>query len=100
MGQEPAILTLACLSAVHEKISFIPNFDMTGKRIAQLLDIMVGSFQDSDRITAPESVQNLQSRLGRWFNEVRAQLKKYGERRRKYYNLSTHGTEYKPGDLV
>ena len=34
------------------------------------------------------------------FEEVGVKLKKYGEKQRKYYNLSIYGTKYKPGDLV
>ena len=44
--------------------------------------------------------RKLQSRLGSCFKEVRIQLRNYGERQRRYYNLSIHGTEYKPRDLV
>ena len=39
-------------------------------------------------------------RLGTCFEEVRAQLKHYGEKQMKYYNLSTHGEQYKPNDFV
>ena len=73
---------------------------MTGSEISLPPDIMLGTFQGADRITAPEHVQKLQYRLGTFFNEVMAQLKKYRERPCRYYNLSTHGTEYKPDDLV
>ena len=52
---------------------------MIGREIALSLDIMLGTFQESDRTTAPEYVQKLQSRLGSCFGDVRAQLKKYRE---------------------
>ena len=45
-------------------------------------------------------VQRLQIRLRTCFEEVPVQLKQYGEKHKKYYNLSIHGEEYKPGDLV
>ena len=73
---------------------------MTGRERGLSLDIMLGASQDSDRITEPEQVQKLQSRLGSYLHGVREQLKKYEKRQHKDYNLSTHGSEYKPGALV
>ena len=80
--------------------NFTSNFMMTGKEVALPMDIMLGTIQDAEKVTAPDYVQCLQARLGTCFEEVRAQLKHYRERQKKYYNLSTHGEQYKPGDLV
>ena len=73
---------------------------MTGREGSLPLDIMFGSLTDQGKVTAPEYVQRLQSRLKTCFQEVREHLKKFGERQKRYYNLSTHGTAYQPGDMV
>ena len=94
------LLNLAYRSTVHEVTDFTPNCIMTGREIALPLDIMLCTIQDSEKITAPEYIEKLQSRLGSCFEEGWVQLKKYGEKQRKYYKLSIHGEKFKPGDLV
>jgi transposase InsO family protein len=94
------LLTLAYRSTVHEVTGFTPNFVMTGREISLPLDVMMGSLQPDDRTTAPEYVDRLKTRLDTCFTEVRHHLKEFGERQRRYYNLSTHGEQYKTGDLV
>ena len=94
------LLTLAYRSTVHEVTGFTPNYIMTGREVSLPLDIMFGSLTDQEKVTAPEYVQRLQSRLKTCFQEVREHLRKFGERQKRYYNLSTHGTAYQPGDMV
>ena len=57
------LLTLAYKSSIHEVTGYTPNFVMTGWEVALLLDIMLGTLEGADRMTAPEYVQKLQSRL-------------------------------------
>ena len=94
------LLTLAYRSTVHEVTGFTPNFVMTGREITLPLDVMMGTLNQDDRVTAPEYVSRLQTRLQTCFEEVRQSLRQFGERQKKFYNLSTHGEQYRPGDLV
>ena len=94
------LLTLAYRSTVHDVTGFTPNFIMTGREMSLPLDIMMGALPTSDRKNVPEYVQSLQVRMETCFQDVRESLKKFGERQKKYYNLSIFGKEYKPGDLV
>ena len=68
--------TLAYRSTVQEVKGFPHNFIMTRWEIALPLDIMLGTFQDGKKTTAPEYVQTLLSRLGTCFEDVRKHLKK------------------------
>ena len=74
------LLTLAYRSSIHEVTGYTPNFIMTGREVALLLDIMLGTLQGTDRTTAPKYVQNLQTRLKGCFAEVHTHLKQHGER--------------------
>jgi transposase InsO family protein len=94
------LLTLAYRSTVHEVTGFTPNFVMTGREMSLPLDVMMGSLGLEDRSRVPEYVNRLRTRLQTCFEEVRQNLKQYGERQKKYYNLSTHGEQFKSGDLV
>ena len=94
------LLTFAYRSTVHEVTGFTPNFVMTGREISLPLDVMLGTMNQTERKSVPEYVQTLQTRLQDCFVEVRKNLKQFGERQRKYYNLSAHGDKFKPGDLV
>lgn len=95
-----ALLTLAYRSTVHEVTGFTPNFIMLGREVALPLDIMFGMLDKQARTTAPEYVQRLQTRLDKCFEEVRQHLKSFGERQKRYYNLSAHGNKFVSGDLV
>ena len=94
------LLTLAYMSSTHEVTGYTPNFVMTGREVALLLDIMLGTLEGADKMTVPKYVQRLQIRLKGCFEEVRMHLKQQGERQRNFYNLSTHGQAYKSCDLV
>ena len=94
------LLTLAYRSTVHEVTGFTPNYIMTGREVSLPMDVMLGSIKEQDRVTAPDYVQRLKSRMDACFSEVRTSLKEFGERQRKYYNLSTHGEMFKPGQVV
>ena len=85
VGQEstPSDIGLSILSAWGHRIYFI----MTTGEIALPLDLMLGIHQDGKKTTAPEYKQKLQSRLRTCFEEVRTQLKKYEEKRKKYTEI-------------
>ena len=94
------LLTLAYRSTVHDVTGYTPNFVMTGREISLPLDVMMGVLPEQERRNVPEYVQVLQDRLEVCFQDVRENLKKSGEKQRKYYNLSIYGKEFVPGDLV
>jgi len=94
------LLTLAYRSSVHEVTGYTPNFVMMGREVSLPLDVMLGSLQDERRQGVPEYVQNLQQRMETCFAEVRDQLKAFGERQRRYYDLSAHGQPFEPGTPV
>jgi len=94
------LLTLAYRSSVHEVTGYTPNFVMMGREVSLPLDVMLGSLQDGRRQGVPEYVQNLQLRMETCFAEVRDHLKEFGERQRRYYDLSAHGQPFKPGTPV
>ena len=94
------LLTLAYRSTVHEVTGFTPNYIMTGREVSLPLDVMLGSIRDRDETTVPGYVERLKYRLQGCFEEVRQHLKQFGERQKRYYNLSLHGEQYRPGDLV
>ena len=94
------LLTLAYRSTVHEVTGYTPNYVMLGREVTLPIDIMMGTIGDEQRLTVSDYIDQLKDRLSSCFDEVRVQLAKYGERQMKYYNLSTRGLNYKPGDLV
>ena len=94
------LLTLAYRSTVHEVTGFTPNYIMTGREVSLPLDVMLGSIRDRDDMTVPSYVERLKHRLQGCFEQVRQHLKQFGERQKRYYNLSRHGDQYQPGDLV
>ena len=57
------LMTLAYRSSTHEFTGYTPNFVMTGRKVALLLDVMLGTLKGADRKTAPEYMQRLQTRL-------------------------------------
>ena len=94
------MLTLAYRSTVHQVTGFTPNFIMTGREVSLPLDVMMLTLDEQVKTTAPEYVPRLQERLQTCFAEVRQHLKQFGERQGRYYNLSIHGMQYEPGNLV
>ena len=64
------LLTLAYRSNTHEVTGYTLNFVMTGREVALLLDIMLGTLQLADKMTAPQYMQRLQTRLQGCFEEV------------------------------
>ena len=73
---------------------------MMGREVSLAIDIMMGTFQDTEKVKKPEYVETSQNQICTCFEQLRMQSKKNGERQRKYYKLSKHRIEYKPGDLV
>jgi len=94
------LLTLAYRCTIHEVTGFTPNFVMIGREVVLPLDVMMGVIPEEEKRGVPQYVQEVQRRLTTCFTEVRNHLKAYGERQRKYYNLSTNEKSFKPGDLV
>ena len=94
-----ALLTLAYRSTVHDVTGFTPNFVMTGREVSLPLDVMLGALPEKKQ-GVHDYVQALHERMETCFQDVRENLKKFGEKQKKYYNLSTFGDEYKPGDMV
>jgi hypothetical protein len=94
------LLTLAYRSTVHEVTGYTPNFVMTGREMSLPLDIMMGVLQDEEKPSVPEYVEKLKNRMETCFEDVRNSLKRFGERQKRYYNLSIYGKEFQPGDMV
>ena len=94
------LLTLAYRSTVHDVTGYTPNYVMTGREVSLPLDVMMGVLPSDEKKNVPEYVQSLKDRMEICFEDVRDNLKKSGEKQKKYYNLATYGKEYLPGDLV
>ena len=95
-----SLMTLAYRSTVHEVTGYTPNYVMMGREVMLPIDIMIGSVSDDDRVTIAAYVATLRDRLKECFKEVRVHLSKYGERQRKYYDLSARESDYGRGELV
>ena len=48
------LLTLAFRSTVREVTGFTSNFVMTGREVSLPLDIMMGTYQDTNKVKVPE----------------------------------------------
>ena len=94
------LLTLVNRSSTHEVTGYTPNFVVTWREVTLPLDIMLGTLEGADKMTAPEYVQKLQTRLKGCFEKVCMHLKQQGEWQPKYYNLSTHWQAHKPGEVL
>ena len=94
------LLTMAYRSTIHEVTGYSPNYVMLGREISLPLDIMLGIAAPEERAPVHDYVQTLKERLKTCFEQVREQLKAYGERQKKYYNLSTRGELFKVGSVV
>ena len=80
-----ALLTLAYRSTVHDVTGFTPNFIMTGREVSLPLDVMLGALPEKKQ-GVHDYVQALQERMETCFQDVRENLKKFGEKQKKYYN--------------
>ena len=94
------LLTLAYRSTIHEVTGYSPNYLMLGREVNLPLDIMVGTLPEGQKKIAPAYIAHLKERMQDAFKQVRQNLKTYAERNKKYYDLRSHGEQYKVGDLV
>ena len=80
---------------VHEVTIFTPSFVMTGWEVNLPLDVMLAIASPDDKVCKQTS-----DRLQTYFLEVPKSLQRFREQQSRYYNLSSHGEQHRPGDMV
>ena len=98
--QHLGLLTMAYRTTVHEVTGYSPNFVMLGREVSLPLDIMLGEVTADEKLSQTDFVLRLHRRFAECFGKVRENLKAYGERQQRHYNLKMMGKEFKPGDMV
>ena len=98
--QDLSLLTLAYRTTVNEVTGFTPSFVMTRWEVNLPLDVTLGMANPDNKVMTSEYLNRLQTWLQMCFTEVWKSFKKFGETQRRYYNLSSHGQQCRPGDMV
>jgi hypothetical protein len=94
------MLTMAYRSTPQESTGLSPNLLMLGREINLPVDVMLGQPPSNQEVDEQEYAAELRGRLEDAYAQARANLGQAAERQKQYYDVTTSGTRYKPGDLV
>ena len=93
-------LCMAYNTSVHPTTGYSPFFLMFGRQAHILVDLMYGPPPSGATPSASQFANDLRSRLGDAYQNVRVKMGHRLDRQKAYYDRKAHGAPYKEGDLV
>ncbi|XP_063442388.1 uncharacterized protein LOC134722696 [Mytilus trossulus] len=94
------LLMLAYRSAPHETLGESPNNMMFGREVHMPIDLIYGVQSPDGKLSRPEYIDQLTSRMDKVHTVVRDRLVHAAARQKRKYDLTSKNSQYKVGDGV